>query len=76
LSQAYYKMGRYADAVVAARTGIALDPAPLDGWNSLARACLQLGRWDEALNAANVAIRIAPDDAMANANLADALSHR
>jgi hypothetical protein len=76
LSQAYYKMGRYADAVVAARTGVALDPTVLDAWNSLAQACIRLGRWDEARNAANTAIRLAPNDETANANLAESLAHR
>jgi tetratricopeptide (TPR) repeat protein len=76
LSQQYYKMGRYTDAVVAARTGVALDPTLLAVWNALAQACIQLGRWDEALNAANNAVRIAPDDETANANLADLRSRR
>lgn len=76
LSQAYFKMGRYTDAVVAARTGVALDPAVLDVWNSLAEACIQLARWDEAHNAANNAVRIAPDDETANANLTEVLGHR
>jgi hypothetical protein len=76
LSQQYYKLGRYADAVVAARTGVALDSSQLEAWNSLAKACLQMGRWEEALNAASQAIRIAPDNDAANDNLAEALSHR
>ncbi len=76
LSQAYYKLGRYTDAVVAARTGVALDPSLLDAWNNLARACIKLERWDEALNAAHNAVRIAPDDATANASLAELFSRR
>lgn len=76
LSQAYFKMGRYTDAVVAARTGAALDPAVLEVWNSLAQACIQLGRWDEALNAADNAFRIAPSDETANANLTEILGRR
>ena len=76
LSQAYYKMGRYTDAVVAARTGIALDPTQLDAWNSLAQACIQLGRWDEARNAADTAIRLAPNDETANANFTVVQGHR
>jgi tetratricopeptide (TPR) repeat protein len=76
LSQIYYKLGRYTDAVIAARTGIALDPAVLDAWNNLALACIQLQRWDEALNAANNAVRLAPDDEAANANLAELLRRR
>jgi cytochrome c-type biogenesis protein CcmH/NrfG len=76
LSQQYYRMGRYKDAVVAARTGVAMDPSVVAVWNSLAQACIQLGRWDEALNAANNAVRIAPGDETANANLAEVLSRR
>ena len=76
LSQAYFKLGRYTDAVVAARTGVALDPAQVDAWNNLASACMKLGRWDEALNAANNSIRLAPDDQTANANLAELLGRR
>jgi hypothetical protein len=76
LSQVYYRMGRYTDAVVAARTGVALDPTVLDAWNNLALACIQLQRWDEALNAANNAVRLAPNDETANASLAELLSRR
>ena len=76
LSQAYYRLGRYTDAVVAARTGVALDPTVLDVWNNLALACIQLQRWDEALNAANNAVRLAPNDETANANLAELLGRR
>ena len=76
LSKAYYKMGRYADAVVAARTGIALDPQVPGAWNNLATACIRMGRWDEALNAAENAIRLAPEDATANANIEELQSRR
>ena len=76
LSQVYYRMGRYTDAVVSARTAVALDPAVLDAWNNLALACIQLQRWDEALNAANNAVRLAPNDETANASLSELLSHR
>ena len=69
-------MKRYTDAVVAARTGVALDPALPEAWNALAQACIRLGRRDEALNAANTAIRIAPDDEAANDNLSELLSVR
>ncbi len=76
LSAEYLKMSRYTEAVVAARTGAALDPAVLDVWNALTQACIRLGRFDEALNAANNAIQIAPDDAIANANLAEVLNEK
>jgi hypothetical protein len=76
LSAAYYKLGRYTDAVVAARTGVALDPSLADTWNSLTRACIGMRRWDEALNAASQAIRLAPDDETANANFAEVQSRR
>lgn len=76
LSQVYYRMARYTDATVAARTAVALDPTVLDAWNNLALACIQLQRWDEALNAANNALRLAPNDETANASLAELLNHR
>ena len=69
LSAQYYKRGRYTEAVVAARIGVALDPTQLDSWNSLTQACIQLGKWDEATNAATQAIQIAPDNETANQNL-------
>ncbi|HVW10286.1 MAG TPA: glycosyltransferase 87 family protein [Bryobacteraceae bacterium] len=71
LSEAYYKMGRYADAVVAARTGVALDPAVPEVWTRVALACIPLGRRDEALNAAATAVRLAPDDELAVSALAE-----
>ena len=74
LSEQYYKMGRYQDAVVAARTGVARDPGRVDVWNDLALACMRLGRWDEANHAAKEAIRLAPGDEVANANLAQLMS--
>ncbi len=76
LSERYYKMGRFTDAVVAARTGVALDPTLVEVWNNLAIACIRLGRWDEALNAANTAVQLAPNDEMANANMAELMSRR
>jgi hypothetical protein len=76
LSQQYYKMGRYTDAVIAARTGVALDPTELEAWNSLAIACIRMQRWDEALNAATTAVRLAPNDETANASLAEILDRR
>jgi tetratricopeptide (TPR) repeat protein len=76
LSQAYFKLGRYNDAIVAARTGVALDASVLSAWNTLARACIAAGRWEEALNAANNAIRISPEDAVANATLVELYSRR
>jgi tetratricopeptide (TPR) repeat protein len=75
LAAQYYRMARYQDAIIAARTGIAIDPYSLDAWNNLALACMKLGRWDEALNAGQNAVRIAPEDETANANL-DAATRR
>jgi cytochrome c-type biogenesis protein CcmH/NrfG len=71
LSAIYYKMGRYADAVDAARTGIAMDPVLPEPWTRKALACIPLGRRDEALIAAVTAVRLAPDDESANAALAE-----
>jgi len=76
LSEAYYKMGRYTDAVAAARTGVSLDPAVSEAWTRIALACIPLGRWDEALTAATTAVRLAPDDQTANAALAELQSRR
>ena len=76
LSMQLYSRGRYADAAIAARTAAALDPTEVNAWNSLARSCIQLGRWDEAINAVSNALRIAPDDEAANYNLALVRSHR
>jgi tetratricopeptide (TPR) repeat protein len=71
LSAVYYQMGRYSDAADAARTGIAMDPGVAEPWIRKALACIPLGRRDEALIAAATAVRLAPDDASANAALAE-----
>ena len=76
LSQQLFRVGRYTEAVVAARTGVALDPAQLDAWNNLSRACISLGRWDEAIFAANRALELAPGDENAQENLMQSLGHR
>lgn len=76
LSQAYYKMGRYTEAVVAARTGVALDPSLAEAWSNLALACIPLQRWEEALNAASNAVRLAPEDETANAALSELQNRR
>lgn len=75
LSDRYYSLARYQDAVVAARTGVALAPDLAEAWTSLAKACIPLQRWDEGLNAAESALRLAPDDEAANEVFA-ALSKR
>jgi hypothetical protein len=41
----------------------------------LSEVYYKMGRWDEALNAAKTAVRLAPDDETANAALAAAQSH-
>ena len=74
LSEKYYTLGRYTEAVVAARTAIGLDATLVEAWNSLAKACLRLGRLDEADNAARTAIQLDPEDEAANANLQQLLS--
>ena len=76
LSAQYAQMGRLADAVVAARVGVGMDPTVVSVWNSLTRACIGMERWDEALYAANKAARLAPQDEAANANLAEVLARR
>jgi len=75
LSDRYYSLARYQDAVVAARTGAALDPDLAEAWTDLAKACIPLQRRDEALHAAESAVRLAPDDEEANQVLAE-LSRR
>ncbi len=76
LSDAYLKLGRKEDAVVAARLGAALDANSLYVWNSLTRACIRIGRWDEARNAADNALRLAPEDETANAQSYELENHR
>lgn len=76
LADAYYRLGSNKDAIVAARTAVATDGSVIDGWNQLSRACAKEGRWEEALYAAEMAIRISPGDQMANANLQAATVRR
>jgi cytochrome c-type biogenesis protein CcmH/NrfG len=76
LSDAYLTMNRYADAVAAAQTSIALNPAMAAPWMRVALACIPLGRRDEALRAATTAVRLAPRDIAANALLAELQARR
>src|SRR6185437_7237787 len=75
LSVRYYSLARYQNALVAARTGVAFAPNLAEAWTRLAQACIPLQRWDEAMNAAERAVQLSPNDEGANEALA-ALSHR
>ncbi|HVV47538.1 MAG TPA: glycosyltransferase 87 family protein [Bryobacteraceae bacterium] len=76
LSEVWYGMGRYTEAVDAARAGVALNPAVPEPWTRIALGCIALGRRDEALNAATTAVRLAPEDETANAALAELQGRR
>ena len=56
------------------RARLKADPKALDGWRLLGRAELALGRPDAAREAFERALALAPDDAQARVDLADALA--
>jgi tetratricopeptide (TPR) repeat protein len=69
-SLAYYRQGRFDDAMDAARGAIALRPGFAEAYNNLAAAYASKGMWDEAIRAAEEAIRLKPDFQLAKNNLA------
>lgn len=65
-----YQAGRYQEALAAARAAIAANPKSADAYNNLAVAYMGLRQIDEAIQAAEDAIRLRPDYQLAKNNLA------
>lgn len=69
-----YRLGRYEDSLDAARKALRQRPGYALAWNNIAAADLQLGKWQQAAEAAGQAVRLQPDDNdLARNNLAEAL---
>ena len=69
LSSELYRMGRYQDAIAAARQSVALRPDYVAAYGNLSTAYEALHIWDEALRNAQRAIQLQPDFPMAKDNL-------
>jgi tetratricopeptide (TPR) repeat protein len=61
--------GKVAEAVEAYREAIALDAEFADGWQGLALALNDLGRHQEAIDAAKRLCELTPDDVLAHTTL-------
>ena len=72
LSALYYQIGRYEDAVAAAREVLALRPEYPEAYNNLAASLNSLQRWDEAAEASRKALQLRPQFGSARKNLARA----
>lgn len=69
-SLALNQAGDYSGSLLAAREAIRLDPASAEAWNNVAADDEALGRWDQAIAAAQRAIALRPDFQLARNNLA------
>jgi tetratricopeptide (TPR) repeat protein len=70
LSFQQYKAGQYQDAVASSKAAIAANPESADAYNNLAVSYMALRLYDEAIQAAQDAIRVKPDYQLAKNNLA------
>jgi tetratricopeptide (TPR) repeat protein len=61
--------GKLEDAVATYRAAIEGDPEFADAWQGLALALNDLGRWDEAIEAAKKLCDLTPDDVLAHTTL-------
>jgi hypothetical protein len=69
LASAYYRLGRYQEAVKALNEALRLKPDFAEAWYNLGLAYGKLGRDQEAANACKEALRLKPDLAKAWYNL-------
>ena len=70
VSAQLYQAGRYDEAVASTKVFIAQNPNSADGYNNLAVSYLGLRKYDDAVHAAQEAIRLKPDFQLARNNLA------
>jgi tetratricopeptide (TPR) repeat protein len=61
--------GRLDDAIARYREALAEDPAFADAWHGLAMAFSEMGRHDEAIEAAKKLVELTPDDVLAHTSL-------
>jgi protein O-mannosyl-transferase len=70
-SYRYYQLGRFADSIEAARAALKQRRDYAPAWNNIAASYIGLGLWDDAITAAELSIRLQPDDnELARNNLA------
>ena len=64
-----YAEGSQAESVVEYRRAVAIDPSFTDALHGLARALQDMGRYDEAIEAALQIAALDPDDVLAHTSL-------
>ncbi len=70
LSLQYYRAGEYAQCIAACQRALKLKPDYAEAWSNICAAYNMLGNFEEGKRAGEEAVRYAPDNAMAKANLA------
>jgi tetratricopeptide (TPR) repeat protein len=69
-SLAFYRMGRYAACIEAARKALELRPGFADAWNNIAAAYNAQSMWDEGISASEKSVQLDPHNQLAKNNLA------
>lgn len=69
---AYYRMGKYNEAVDAYNNAVRIDPTYLKGWINKGNALMKAGRAGEAVDAYNKALEIDPGNSDATAGIKEA----
>jgi protein O-mannosyl-transferase len=75
-SLAFYRAGKYAECIDAARKALALRPGFADAWNNIAAAYNAQSRWDEGIQAGGKAVQLDPKNQLAKNNLGWARSEK
>ena len=68
-SLAFYRAGKYAACIDAARKALALRPGFADAWNNIAAAYNAQSKWDEGIEAGEKAVQLDPRNQLAKNNL-------
>ncbi len=76
LSQAYYRAGRFRDAIGAAEEALKLRPDFAEAYNNIGAAHGALAEWDAAIASDREAVRLNPDMQLARNNLAYAVQQK
>lgn len=76
LSVVHYRARRYAEAIVAAKQALRLQPDYPEAYNNLAASYAELKQWDAAIDAAQHALLLQPDFTLARNNLRWALDEK
>jgi tetratricopeptide (TPR) repeat protein len=75
-SLSFFRAGRFADCVQAAKQAIQLRPDYAEAWNNVGACYNSLSQWDQGIEACRQAIRFKPDFPLAKNNLAWAESQK